>query len=322
MYSVLSLDGGGVRGLITAIWLDKLEREIGGPIGKYFDMVAGTSTGGILAAAVSSGMPANQIIKLYMEKGGDIFPSAASRRWDRFSRVLLQGVSAPKYSDAGLERELKRAFGDATFGSLHIKPTLITTYNTISREAMVFKNNKAEHKSIPVWKIAKATSSAPTYFPATAINIGGVVHSLIDGGVVANNPSACALAEAVKVLKDGKVANPLNKILFVSMGTGQSTRPITLKEAKEWGALEWAVPVIDVLMDGAADATEYIMAQLLPETRYFRMQTRLEAAYDDMDKADPVNLNALANMALHYLDKEGGNRQIAAIVRQLTSKSR
>lgn len=121
-YRILSLDGGGIRGLMTAIWLQRHEEKLKGPLHEHFDVVAGTSTGSILACAVSKGIPVERIVELYVQRGKQVFPSAASRLWSRTTRLFSQGVSAPKYDGEGIERVLKDLFKTSLFGNLKIKP--------------------------------------------------------------------------------------------------------------------------------------------------------------------------------------------------------
>lgn len=294
-YRILSFDGGGIRGLLSAIWMTELEAKLGGRIADHFDLIAGTSTGSIMAAGLSMRVPAERIKHLYLEHARTIFPDKTARAWSRLSRLVSDGVSAPKYDGKGLEQTLRSVFGKTTLGELSINPTVLTTYNTLTRSAMVIKNNVSHYRNLKVWEVVKASCSAPTFFPATVVNINGAKCPLIDGGVVANNPTACAVAEGIAVNKT--TAKRLNDFVVVSVGTGQTTRAISIAEAQEWGAMEWALPVIDVLMDGALDAVSYIASQLLEDNQYFRFQIPLDEAYDDMDNADNTNLNALMNLA-------------------------
>lgn len=322
-YRVLSLDGGGIRGILTAVWLARLERELGTKkLKDCFDLVAGTSTGSILACAVSMGLPAAQIIEMYREYGREIFPGVASRLWSRATRVFSEGLSAPKYEPDGLERALRREFGDTLFGDLHIRPTLVTAYDALGRRAVVFKSTRDRHKDLPAWEVAKASSSAPTYFPAHVTQLQGATVPLLDGGVVANNPAACAVAEAVRVNTEAKSGYGLGDVLVASFGTGESTRPITVEDSQEWGALEWAVPIIGVLFDGAGDATDYVVRQLVGKSRYFRFQTPLRRGYDDMDNADATNLDALVNTANAYLENDGAGERIEKLAKMLKSRRR
>jgi patatin-like phospholipase/acyl hydrolase len=305
-FNVLSLDGGGIRGLITAVWLQRLETRLGKPLHEFFDLLAGTSTGSILACAVSAGIKTDEVVDLYQQRGAAIFPGSASRLANRLKRTFSEGLSAPKYDGRPLEEQLQRVFAERRFGSLKVR-TLVTSYNTLTRDALIFKSWKSAHRDLAVWELCRASAAAPSYFAAHVLRVGSADYPLIDGGVVANNPTACAIAEACRIQTDQPEAAriPLDSFVVASFGTGASTRPIEAEEAKTWGALEWATPIVDVLFDGAADATDYIAQQLLPTTRYFRFQTNLDAAYDDLDDASSTNLNALAGVAGHYLDGEG-----------------
>jgi patatin-like phospholipase/acyl hydrolase len=316
-YRILSLDGGGIRGVMTAFWLEKLERELGGRLADHFDLVAGTSTGAILACAVSAGIPASRIVDLYHSKGQNVFPPRLRRWASRSWRLLTDGPSAPRYDGKGLEGELRRIFRTRKFGRLRIRPTLVTSYNTLEREALVFKNTKPEHASLDVWRICMASTAAPTYFPGHVVRLGRRRVPLIDGGVVANNPTACAIAEAVNQQAGRADRVPLEAFIVASFGTGAVTRPIEIRDTAEWGAVEWAIPVIGVLFDGAGDAVDYVARRLVSRDRYFRFQTELTVASDDMDDASPENVNRLLNEAARHLGTEDGEekmRRLAALI--------
>jgi len=312
-HNLLSFDGGGVRGLIPAVIITKIEKRLGQPLctalDKNTDYLAGTSTGSIVACAIASGRSGEDIQRIMMERARDIFPSVYSRLWNRLGRSIfqLEGPSAPKYSDKGLQTVLQETFsknGKAMkFGDLRI-PTLITSYDTLNRCPVILKSWKSTHANLNLWEVIKASCSAPTYFPAHIMSINGAEYPLIDGGIVANNPSACLISSVLKEIGHNASANnglDTSKIQLSSFGTGQVTRPITAKEAQEWGLAEWALPIIDVMFDGASDATHYFCEQLLNTDQYTRFQMPLTEAYDDLDNADKVNLNALKVMTANYL---------------------
>lgn len=322
-YRILSLDGGGIRGLITAIWLKRLQDELKKPLHTYFDLIAGTSTGAILACGISKGIDVDRIIELYELRGREVFPALPSQLWSRATRLFSDGTSAPKYDGVGLEKVLKDIFRTTVFGNLKIKPTLVTTYDVLGREAYVFKNNKPAYHSLRVWELCKASASAPTYFPSHVLPVDGVDIPLIDGGVVANNPTACAIAEGMRINSPDDNPDPceLKDFVVASFGTGESTRSISIHESKEWGAVEWALPIVDVLFDGSADSVHYISSQLINPERYFRFQTKLEDAYDDLDNADHTNINALKHIATRYIDSGPGKKMLAQLVDLLTDSS-
>ena len=319
MYRILSLDGGGIRGVITAMWLRELESILGSPVRDHFDLIVGTSTGSILACALAMGKRPDDIINLYETRGQIIFPGLSGRVWSGLKRTFTDGLSQPKYDGEGLDRELQAAFGTATFGTLPRK-TLVVSYDTVRREARIFKSWRGDHDYVtcPVWQIVRSSCSAPTYFPAFDLKINGVSNSMIDGGVAANNPTACAIAEGVRLNEQLSPSQriPLERFVVLSLGTGAMTRPISLQSAQEWGALEWAIPIIDVLFDGSADTTDYIAAQLLETRHYCRMQTDLDDAYDDMDNASSTNIKALKAVAEQYLQRRG-REQLAQLAARL-----
>lgn len=310
---VLALDGGGIRGLVSCIWLAGVEKalvEAGKPgLSRSFDLVAGSSTGAIVACGLGAGLSADAMAELYRRQRDLIFPGLAGRLWSRLARLPAQGPSAPKYDGKGLEKVLRKVFGATTLGQLGM-PTLVTSYDTIQRRPVVFKSFKPEHKDLPVWEVCRASAAAPTYFPAHPLKVEGRNCALIDGGVVANNPTACAIAEAMR--KDARVDN-VHDLVVLSVGTGERTRSIDLKSAREWGAVEWAVPIIDVLFDGSTDSVDYIARQLVGDG-YFRLQAELIIGLDDLDDTSATNIAALEILARDYLLKPDTRRQLAALV--------
>ena len=300
---ILTLDGGGIRGLISALWLEALDQRLAaagkGGLRERFDLIVGSSTGAIIAAGLCTGVAPRDMADLYERFGKDVFPGGAERLWSRVTRSFTQGLSAPRYSPKGLEKALQRVFGETTLAA--VSPRLMAVaYDTVTRDPLFFKSFKPEHAGVPVWEVCRAATAAPTYFPAHLATIERRRRALIDGGVVANNPTACAIAEAVRLNGDAR----LDKLVVLSVGTGQATRPISEREATHWGALEWAIPIIDVLFDGSADSVDYIAAQLLGDGHYFRMQTPLTRGYDDFDNVDETNLHALRQVAHDYLAKD------------------
>lgn len=316
MRRILSLDGGGIRGLVSCLWLtgveDALSRAGKPGLLKRFDLLAGSSTGAIVAAGLAIGLAPAELAALYRDHRHSIFPGMAERLWSRSGRLLTAGASAPKYDAKGLENVLKKVFGKTTLGEARA-PLLITAYDTVSRTPVMFKSFKPEHRELPLWEVCRASSAAPTYFPAHAMKVEGRDCALIDGGVVANNPTACAIAEALR--KDAQVDNSRD-LVVLSVGTGERTRSISLAAAREWGALEWAVPIIDVLFDGNTDSVDYIARQLVGDG-YFRMQEHLHIGLDDLDDTSSTNMIALEFMAKEYLANADTQKMLAELARQL-----
>jgi patatin-like phospholipase/acyl hydrolase len=313
---ILSLDGGGIRGLLTCRWLAGVDRALaaaGKPtIPQSFDLLAGSSTGGLIACGLALGHPPEELAELYRIRRHDIFPGIARRLWSRTSRLLTDGPSAPRYDGRGIEHVLAEVFGDARLGECRV-PTLVPSYDTISRKPVIFKSFKPEHADLRVRDVCRATAAAPTYFPAHPMRVEGADCALIDGGVVANNPTACAIAEALR--RDDNV-DCTRDLIVVSVGSGERTRPIDLRSAREWGALEWAVPIIDVLFDGNAESVDYI-AQHIVGDGYFRLQAPLTIGLDDLDDVSDTNVMALETLARGYLAQPATQQVLASLAQRL-----
>ena len=279
--NVLSIDGGGIRGIVPALVLAELERRSGRPTAELFDLIAGTSTGGILACALAKPDPlsAEELAGLYIDEGPKIFDRTI---WQRIHSI--EGLVDEKYDDDGLEDALGRYLGEARLRDT-VTDVLIPAYDTERRRPEFFKSARAREdpsRDFSLRAVARATSSAPTYFEPALLGD----RPLIDGGVFAVNPGMCALAEVYRYTPDAEV-------VLVSLGTGQLTRPFPYEAVRDWGLVEWARPLIDVVFDGASDVVDYQLTQLLGEERFFRFQTELTSASDDLDDATESNLRAL-----------------------------
>lgn len=314
---ILSLDGGGIRGLVSCLWLAGVEDALAragkpGALLERFDLVAGSSTGALIACGLGIGLSPRQIGELFRAQRHRIFPGLAERLWSRAGRLIDQGISAPRYDSQGMDEVLRHVFGDATLGQARV-PLLITSYDTVARTPVVFKSFKPEHAGLPIWEVCRASTAAPTYFPAHGMIVEGRLCALIDGGVVANNPTACAVAEALR--KNAALQDPRG-LLVLSVGTGERNRPIDLRSAQSWGALEWAVPIIDVLFDGNTDSVDYIVRQLVGDG-YFRMQTELLTGLDDLDDVSATNVAALEALASDYLTAPATQEMLARLAERL-----
>jgi patatin-like phospholipase/acyl hydrolase len=291
--NILSIDGGGIRGLIPAVVLAEIERRTGRRVADLFGLIAGTSTGGILACALArpgdDGRPrfeAAELIELYEREGPEIF------RHDPLKDVeSVGGLADERYDDTALNDVLRRYLGDARL-SQTLTEVLVTAYEIEQRRAFFFRSTRARTdpaEDFLLAAVARATSAAPSYFePARVEDVGGTRSlALVDGGVFAINPSLCALAEVTKAGRRDELT------IIASLGTGSHTRPLPYTEVRTWGALKWASPILDVVFDGVADTTDFELDQLLPENAYVRLQIDLTRASDDLDNATPANLAAL-----------------------------
>jgi uncharacterized protein len=283
---VLAIDGGGIRGLIPALVLTELERRAGRRIFEMFDLIAGTSTGGILACALCAPdpLPASEVVGLYEEEGPNIFDRSL------FQRIRsAEGLLDEKYDDTALNRALERFLGQKRLSEA--RPDLIVpAYDTALPGPYFFKTTKAratpDTDDFPLSTVARATSAAPTYFEP--LEADG--RALVDGGVFAVNPAMSAFAEVLREVD-------ASEVVLLSLGTGQHTTKRPFDEIKDWGVAKWARPILDVVFDGISDAVDYQLQHVLGGERYWRLQTELTQASDDLDDASEDNLAKLRGHA-------------------------
>jgi len=298
---ILSLDGGGIRGIIPAMLLAELERRSGRPTVELFDLIAGTSTGGLIALALTCPAAdrrpryaARELVGIYEREGPVIF---ARSLWRRI--VTLCHLLGPQYSARGTEQVLARYLGEARLKAALVD-VLVPSYDIERHAPLFFKSRAARARpedDFAMRDIARATTAAPTYFPPARIAASedaGTHYALIDGGVAAANPALCAYAEA-------KRFHPEDDVLVVSIGTGEPTAPVPYARSRHWGLIGWARPVLRIALDGPNEAVDYQLRHLLPDTsdrprRYYRFQAPLTEPEDAIDNTSPENIQSLKRL--------------------------
>uniref|UniRef100_A0A453MG99 Patatin n=1 Tax=Aegilops tauschii subsp. strangulata TaxID=200361 RepID=A0A453MG99_AEGTS len=317
LVTILSIDGGGVRGIIPATVLAFLEKELqklDGPdarIADYFDVVAGTSTGGLLTVMLTApdkdGRPlfdAKDLAKFYIDESPKIFPQKDSI----FSKIgtALGMVTGPKYNDKYLQSLLRRHLGQTKLdGAL----------------TSVLKNQPAKNALLS--DIAIGTSAAPTFFPAhyfeTVDGKGGTrAFNLIDGGVAANNPTLCAMshvAEDIIVAGNGDLLG--KSYMVISIGCGTSSNPkgkYSAKDTAKWGILNWilkggTVPILDMFNAASGDMVDIhlsvLSAALGSSHQYLRIQyDQLSGSAGSIDDCSKANLDKLVEIGNELLGKK------------------
>jgi patatin-like phospholipase/acyl hydrolase len=278
---VLSIDGGGIRGIIPALVLQEVERRAGRPVFELFDLIAGTSTGAIIACALCAPepLPASRVVTLYEDEGPEIFARSI------FQRIKsANGLLDEKYDSDALDATLARFLADKLLSQT--RPDLIVpAYDTARPGPYFFKTMKARassHEDFPLAVVARASSAAPTYFEPSEVDS----RALVDGGVFAVNPAMSAFAEVLRF-------QPGADVVLLSLGTGQRTRCRSFDQIKDWGLLEWARPLLDVVFDGISDAVDYQLRHALRQGRYWRFQVELTRASDELDDASEENIRRL-----------------------------
>ena len=284
---ILSVDGGGIRGVIPALILAEIEQRTRKPISEIFDLMAGTSTGGIVVAGLckkdGKGKPqysANDLVNFYQEYGPYIFKSSF------FRRSIFSWLNGAQYPYQNIENVLHKYFGDDTLKDT-LSNILITSYDINNNFPFFFKNWKDDRNFIKLRDALRATTAAPTYFAPKYLKINEVERILIDGGVFSNNPAACAYASAKRLF-------PNDDIVLLSIGTGRSISRIN--NSKKLGRIGWVKPLINVMFASGLDCVNYQLEQVI-EDKYLRIQSQLTVASTEMDNTTSENVKYLKKEA-------------------------
>lgn len=292
---ILSIDGGGVRGLIPGMVVVEIEKRMGKPVSEIFDLIAGTSAGGHIALALScpgkDGKPrwkAEDLAIFYREAYGRIFESSGLRLFD-----ALKGLSNERYSADGIEQVLDEILGDSKISEA-LCEVLITAYEVESGTPHFFVRSEArenEAKDFLMRFVARATSAAPTYFEPAA-KIGSEERlAFIDGAVFANNPTMCAFAHAMSIGFDE------DDMTIISIGTGAVARELAYDEIKHWGLANWARPILDITSQAGNHAIDWQLNHILRKGHYFRIQPLMNGMRSAIDDARPETIIALEEVA-------------------------
>lgn len=295
-FRILALDGGGVRGAFTAAVLAEFEDRTGTQCFERFDLITGTSTGGLLAIALALGHPAEQLCDLYRDNGRAIFPLEG--RFRRMRGAVRQLFSI-KYEQKALREQLTRVLGDEKLGSARTR-LVIPAYDITTGRVFVFKTRHLKRFQFDIdvdaVEIAMCTSAAPTYFPANLLPQHGLA-AYVDGGIWANAPVMVGLVEAV-----GFLGIPLERVELLSVGTTSSV-PAFSNEIRS-GLLRWAPHLSNLFMTAQAQGS-IAMAEVLCGDRLHRINAVVPADWMAMDNVKSVQKlialgRAEAQKTAHY----------------------
>jgi patatin-like phospholipase/acyl hydrolase len=281
-FKILSLDGGGIRGIYTAELLRQCEETLGGgqPVARFFDMIAGTSTGGIIALGLGLGKTTAEITAFYRDDGRRIFPPLPDRWWDRARQLVKWGLVGPKLAHEELEQALKHRFEDHRLGEATTR-LVIPAFMMPKTEIAVFKTDHHEDfrndHLTPMWKVARSTSAAPTYLKGHEHEESGRI--FIDGGVWANNPVMVALVDALTAYD----LTP-DQIEIFSIGTGNA--PFELSRPGVFGGLLAWRQVIKAAMFLTTDNATAQAKLLLGPGRCLRLEPAGADALVELDDYD------------------------------------
>lgn len=269
---VLAIDGGGIRGVFPAAFLAAIEADLPSPIGKYFDLIVGTSTGGIIALALGLGLSADDILRFYEQHGPTIFHANARTR-------ALRYLGFAKYTAKPLRDALTSVFGQRLLGESQTRlviPSCSLTTGEVHLWKTAHYSRVLEDYKCKVVDVALSTAAAPTFFPTYHTDRG---MPLIDGGVWANNPVGVAVVEAVGVLGWDPAS-----ISVLSLGC--TTAPLSLRLAQRFalGRFYWANKIVDVFMAAQSSAAIGTAIHLLDDRRsILRVAPVLDKAYTSLD---------------------------------------
>ncbi|KAK4478167.1 hypothetical protein RD792_017449, partial [Penstemon davidsonii] len=334
--TILSIDGGGIKGILPAVILEFLESQLqeldgeGARLADYFDVIAGTSTGGLVTAMLTAPdennrplYAAKDITPFYLENCPKIFPQ--TNKYVQIGK-LLKSLVGPMYDGKHLRSVLKKKLGDIRLSDT-ITDVIIPAFDIKRLQPVIFSTYEAKKS---VWLDAKlsdiciSTSAAPTFLPGHEFTIKHengkeLEYNLIDGGVVANNPAFLAIAEATKKMFDKKemVAIDYPRLLTISIGTGTGSATINgqkkydTKLAAKWGILDWltykgTTPLLEIFTQASADMVDFhnslIFQSLYCEDNYLRIQDdQLSGDENSMDVATNENLNNLVGIGQRML---------------------
>ena len=317
---ILAIDGGGARGIIPAVFIAEIERRCGRPAHEIFDVVAGTSTGAFISLLITHAQrpyTGEGLVKLYEERAHDFF--SRSLLW---SLISMNGWILPKYTGRSTERTLLDVIGpDATLRDA--KSEVIVPIYALQRRyprlIYLTRAKAARHEdeefNFPVWKVARAATAAPGYFPGTRLisvpdeHPRRVIHP-VDGGIFANNPSIAGLSHAMELMAERGLCTtghalscPDVSFVLVSLGTGYHDDPIPARMPHWWGMLPWGLELINVMSEAQDWLVEGQIQHLLPAQHRLRLQPILDRPIA-LDDTRPETLAALRGFALRTLDEQ------------------
>ncbi|KAG0594506.1 hypothetical protein M758_UG083500 [Ceratodon purpureus] len=319
---ILSLDGGGMPGIIPARLLAHLEellqQKSGDPdarIADYFDVVTGTSVGGLLATMLFTGdensrplFRAEEAWKLMAERGREVFKKVAkSSVW---SKLRMRSAKSSRFSAKPLEHVLKeyliREGGNALTLRDTIKPVLIPCYDLASAAPFLFSRADALESqtwNFNLWEICRATTATPPFFPPACVTSvdGKTSCTAIDGRVVMHNPTAAAITHVLHNKREFPSVRGVEDLLVLSLGTGQIDQTYMYETVRGWGALQWVKPLAKIVLDGVADMVDHTISIAFGEHRkhYLRIQM---AGLPNQAPADASDVNQLVKLAENVLD--------------------
>ena len=305
MKKVVSIDGGGIRGIVPAIILQRVEEHLQDHLFNHVDLVAGTSTGGIVAGGIARGLPMHKVVEFYLEDGPEIFGEQS------FIKKIRSGFGffGGKFEADVLREKLVKRLGDVTLGDLYVD-YLSTAYNLTEGKPRFF--SKSQEGKLKLVDVITAGAAAPTYFDPHVID----GKEYIDGGVFCASPAMSAFAE-IKTLHNVRA----EEILMISVGCGNRLQGYS--SAQRWFKARWIKPLIDIMMGSDAGIAHHQLVQTYKSVNasgnYYRINSKLpDYVNPDMAAASKKDLEGLVKYANELADKN--SRKIKTIADKIKRK--
>ncbi len=313
-FRILCIDGGGLRGVVPLTILKKVEELTGKKIHESFDLITGTSTGGLLSCALTLKNPIkpnenlyslDQIMDVYVKRGEEIFPQRT-----KAGEFLHKGTDLfkPKFSDDGIDKVLKDLVKDYRMNDC-LNDIMVCAYDLNNNLPLFFKSRAA--KSSPsqnalLYDICRATSAGPTYLPSFGMNYPNnteeIFRNCIDGGVFVNNPSMAALSEFSNHFHEylpESINEPdidYEKVFVLSIGTGTYANKVSESGTKNKGELFWVTRIVEIMMRGVNMTTHYEMKEMMEEGNYARFTIAIDSEeHSDMSDSSAETTQYLIN---------------------------
>jgi patatin-like phospholipase/acyl hydrolase len=298
----LSIDGGGIKGLLPAMILERLEDEYGASAYQIFDMIGGVSTGGIIAGAAAVGIPGGDIVDLYIKEGPWIFKRPIS-----WKIKTLWGLRGPKYPRKWLEKAIKKHVSDVVLDDVSM-PILIPVQDITHNEPLFVKSHEDRWKDLPLKDVMIATSCAPTYFTPFVLMADRVV---VDGGMVSNNPALYTYIEARKLW-------PEEDIFVLSIATSPDRGGMKTRGRGRWGYLSWARKIVNMFMSAAVDSAKHVMHQIIRSDNDLYIRLVPPNTGKPMDAAKKHDISDILALGEEYLLENTVNlHNIATLIKRI-----
>ncbi len=341
-FKILSLDGGGIKGIIPCTILRYIEETTGQSISSLFHVIGGTSTGGIIALGLSkpkdngrNAYSAADMLKLYVEHGKHIFSRRKNDLLSWMGSIIEKGIFDKIFDIEQFENLLKEQFGESRLKD-SLTDVLVTTYEPQKEKPFLFSSRLAKvnpEEDYLLREIARSTSAAPTFFKPAKVEYENKQMAFVDGGVFANNPSILAYSEAKALWKQKTktttvpIPDKLDRnsktfeavvtpddldlpFFMLSIGCGHCPAKIDLSDAGDWRTKDWIKPLLSsVFMQSVSESTDYTMQYLMPPfedgtLRYIRLkEIELSPENSEMDNASDDNIKELCAIADEYVEE-------------------